>query len=75
MMCKAETTNGQPCQTRTIKKSRFCFIHDPANGAAGARVHKRGVERRRRKKHNRDRELFLERANKQQFNIIRMESR
>jgi hypothetical protein len=45
--CKAQTTNGQPCQAQAIKGSRFCFIHDPAQGAARAMARKRGGQRRR----------------------------
>lgn len=46
-ICKSVTTNGQPCQAQAIKGSRFCFIHDPASGAARAKARKRGGERRR----------------------------
>jgi hypothetical protein len=47
MKCKAKTQNGQPCQAQSIKGSKFCFIHDPAQGVARAKARKRGGERRR----------------------------
>ncbi len=47
MKCKAKTTNGQACQAQAIKGSTFCFIHDPASGAARAKARKRGGQRRR----------------------------
>jgi hypothetical protein len=47
MKCKAKTQNGQPCQAQAIKDSKYCFIHDPAQGAARAKARKRGGERHR----------------------------
>jgi hypothetical protein len=47
MKCKAKTQKGQPCQAQTINGSKFCFIHDPAQGAARAKARKKGGERRR----------------------------
>ena len=45
--CKAKTHSGQACRSQAIKGSQFCFIHDPAQGAARAKARKRGGERRR----------------------------
>jgi len=45
--CKAMTKDGKYCQAQAIKGSQFCFIHDPAQGAARAQARKRGGERRR----------------------------
>jgi hypothetical protein len=45
--CKAKTKSGQPCRAQGIKGSRFCFIHDPAQGAARAKARKKGGQRRR----------------------------
>ena len=47
MKCKAKKTNGRPCQAQAIKGSTFCFIHDPAQGAARAKARKIGGQRRR----------------------------
>jgi len=47
MNCKAHTTNGQPCQAQALTDSRYCFVHDPTQGAARAKARKRGGERRR----------------------------
>lgn len=47
MNCKAQTTNGQPCQAQALTDSKYCFIHDPALGAARAKARKRGGQRRR----------------------------
>ena len=47
MNCKAHTTNGQPCRAQALTDSRYCFIHDPAQGVARAKARKRGGERRR----------------------------
>jgi hypothetical protein len=45
--CKAITANGQPCRAQALKSGRFCFVHDPAQGAARAKARRRGGERRR----------------------------
>ena len=47
MKCKAKSLKGRPCQAHAVKGSQFCFIHDPASGAARAKARKRGGERRR----------------------------
>jgi hypothetical protein len=47
MKCKSKTTNGQACRSQAIKDSQYCFIHDPAQGAARAKARKKGGERRR----------------------------
>ncbi|MCG3145280.1 MAG: hypothetical protein HONDAALG_02844 [Gammaproteobacteria bacterium] len=47
MKCKAKTNSGQACRSQAIKDSQFCFIHDPASGAARAKARKKGGERRR----------------------------
>ena len=45
--CSAKTRNGQPCRAQALKGRRFCFTHDPAQGAARAKARRRGGERRR----------------------------
>ena len=47
MKCKAKTNSGQACRSQAIKDSHYCFIHDPASGAARAQARKRGGQRRR----------------------------
>jgi hypothetical protein len=45
--CRSKTTSGQPCQAQAIKGGKFCFTHDPAQGAARARARKIGGQRNR----------------------------
>lgn len=47
MKCKAKTNSGQACRSQAIKDSQYCFIHDPASGAARAKARKKGGQRRR----------------------------
>jgi hypothetical protein len=45
--CKARSANGEPCRAQALKGGRYCFTHDPAQGAARAKARRRGGERRR----------------------------
>ncbi len=42
MKCKSKTSSGQPCQAQAISGSRFCFVHDPSQGAKRAKARKKG---------------------------------
>lgn len=45
--CTAKTTSGKRCAAKVLTGSRFCFAHDPSQGAKRAQARKRGGERNR----------------------------
>jgi hypothetical protein len=45
--CRSRTASGQPCRAHAISGSRYCFAHDPGQGAKRALARKTGGQRRR----------------------------
>ena len=40
--CKATTTKGQPCRSRAIQESSYCFFHDPKRQAERKAAQRKG---------------------------------
>jgi hypothetical protein len=44
--CTAHNIDGTPCRAKALKERAFCFVHDPASGAARAEARRRGGQHR-----------------------------